>query len=153
VLCGHGGENYFFEGTAALKYLNEGRILTFALDGASQVPKPASRPPQSPYRKPPARTGPPEATIAGRNLFITHCARCHALGIPAISADLTRSSLVPDIDSLKAVLIKGVLQPLGMPRFSDVLSASDVAELQSYLIDQSWEAYNAQEAAKAGEPR
>lgn len=152
VLCGHGGENYFFEGTAALKYLNEGRILTFALDGSSEVPKPADRPPPQPYREPPARTGPPELTNAGRNLFVTHCARCHALGIPAISADLTRSSIVPNIDSLKAVLLKGALQPLGMPRFSDVLSAADVGALQSYLIDQSWEAYKAQEAAKAGQP-
>jgi quinohemoprotein ethanol dehydrogenase len=152
VLCGHGGENYFFEGTAALKYLNEGRILTFALDGASEVPKPAERPPPSPYTEPPARTGSPEETIAGRNLFITHCARCHALGIPAISADLTRSSIVPNIDSLKAVLLKGVLQPLGMPRFSDVLSAGDVAALQSYLIDQSWDAYKAQEATNVGRP-
>ena len=150
VLCGHGGENYFFEGTAALKYLNEGRILTFALDGADEVPKPAERPPPPPYREPQARTASPDAVIAGRNLFITHCARCHALGIPAISADLTRSSIVADINSLKAVLLKGVLQPLGMPRFNDVLSAGDVASLQSYLIDQSWDAYKTQEAAKGG---
>ena len=74
------------------------------------------------------------------------------MGIPAISADLTRSSIVPNIDSLKAVLLKGALQPLGMPRFSDVLSAADVGALQSYLIDQSWEAYKAQEASKAGQP-
>jgi hypothetical protein len=73
------------------------------------------------------------------------------LGIPAISADLTRSAIVPNIDSLKAVLLKGVLQPRGMPRFSDVLSAGDVGSLQSYLINQSWEAYTAQEAAKAGQ--
>jgi quinohemoprotein ethanol dehydrogenase len=151
VLCGHGGENYFFEGTAALKYLNEGRILAFALDGASDVPKPAVRPSPTPYREPPLQTGSPESIIAGRNLFITHCARCHALGIPAISADLTRSSIVPNIDSLQAVLLKGVLQPLGMPRFSDVLSAGDVAALQSFLIDQSWAAYKTQEAGQRGQ--
>jgi hypothetical protein len=58
---------------------------------------------------------------------------------------------VPNIDSLQAVLLKGVLQPLGMPRFSDVLSAGDVAALQSFLIDQSWEAYKSQEAEKSGQ--
>jgi quinohemoprotein ethanol dehydrogenase len=153
VLCGHGGENYFFEGTAALKYLNEGRILAFALDGAAEVPKPAERPPPRPYTEPPPRTGSPELSNAGRNLFVIHCARCHALGIPAISADLTRSSIVPSIDSLKAVVLKGALQPLGMPRFSDVLSDSDVGALQSYLIDQTWEAYNTQEAGKPSSAR
>ena len=91
-------------------------------------------------------------TNAGRNLFVTHCARCHALGIPAISADLTRSSIVPNIDSLKAVLLKGALQPLGMPRFSDVLSAADVGALQSYLIDQSWRRTRLRKPAKAGQP-
>lgn len=153
VLCGHGGENYFFEGTAALKYLNEGRILTFALDGASEVPKPPDRPSPSPYREPPAGSATPELIVAGRNLFISHCARCHALGIPAISADLTRSSIVPDIDSLKAVLLKGVLQPRGMPRFNDVLSANDVGALQSYLIDETQKAYKTQQAAISGIPR
>ena len=76
-----------------------------------------------------------------------HCARCHALGIPAISADLTRSDVVGSLDAFKTVVLKGALQPLGMPRFSDALSDGDVAALQTYLIDQSWEAFKAQETA------
>jgi quinohemoprotein ethanol dehydrogenase len=146
ILCGHGGSNYFFLGTPAMLYANEGRVLTFALDGAPEVPKPARRPEAPPYAQPPPRMGTPEFVNAGRNLFFIHCARCHTLGVPAISPDLSRSAVVASFDALKEVVLKGVLQPNGMPRFSDVLTAADVSALQGYLIDQWWQAYDEQKA-------
>jgi quinohemoprotein ethanol dehydrogenase len=146
ILCGHGGSNYFFLGTPAMQYANEGRVLTFALDGAPEVPKPARRPEAPPYAQPPPRMGTLEFVNAGRNLFFIHCARCHTLGVPAISPDLSRSAMVASFDALKEIVLKGVLQPNGMPRFSDVLSAADVSALQGYLIDQWWQAYDEQKA-------
>ena len=146
VQCGHGGQYMNFLGTSALHYVNEGRVLTFALDGAGAVPKPPVRP-ESSYRQPPPRSGSPELVAAGRNLFFNYCSRCHTLGVPAISADLSRSDVVASIDALKSVLLKGALLPLGMPRFDDVLSSGDVNALQSYFIDQWWDAYAAQQTA------
>jgi quinohemoprotein ethanol dehydrogenase len=146
VLCGHGGSNYFFLGTAGMQYVNEGRVLTFALGGAPDVPRPAARAVPSPYPPPPARTGGPELINAGRDLFFNRCSRCHTLGVPAITPDLSRSNVVASLDALQAVLLKGVLQPYGMPRFSDVLGPADVEALQSYFIDQWWRAYATQNA-------
>jgi quinohemoprotein ethanol dehydrogenase len=147
VLCGHGGQYMNFLGTSSLHYVNEGRILAFALDGAGDVPKPPVRD-AFPYREPPARTGSPELVRAGRNLFFNYCARCHTLGVPAISPDLSRSDVVASIDAFKVVLLNGALLSKGMPRFDDVLSAGDAIALQSYFIDQWWEGYNAQGATK-----
>jgi quinohemoprotein ethanol dehydrogenase len=132
-----------------MDYVNEGRILTFALDGEPEIPKPAARPKAEPYDKPPPRTGSPELVAAGRNLFVIHCARCHSIGIPAISPDLSRSKSLASLDALEAIVLKGALQPGGMPRFSDVLSAGDASALQSYLIDESWQAYEDQENSGA----
>jgi quinohemoprotein ethanol dehydrogenase len=147
VLCGHGGQYMNFLGTSALHYVNEGRILAFALDGTADVPKPPLRV-QTPYREPPPRSGSPELVRAGRDLFFNYCVRCHTLAIPAISADLSRSEVVASIDAFKAVLLKGALLPKGMPRFDDVLSAGDALALQSYFIDQWWEGYRAQGTGK-----
>jgi quinohemoprotein ethanol dehydrogenase len=135
-----------------MRYLNEGRLLTFALDGAAEVPKPALRAELGPYPTPPPATGSPELVKAGQDLFFIHCARCHSLGVPAITPDLSRSSVVASLDALKEVVLKGALQPAGMPRFSDVLSAADVGALQSYFVDEWSKAYAAEHPATAHDP-
>ena len=148
VLCGHGGTNFAFLGTSAMSYLNEGRVLTFALDGGA-TPTPPPREPPPPYREPPPHSGSPELIAAGRNLFTAHCAKCHALGVPAISADLSRfSNDVPDFDAFKAIVLKGALLPLAMPRLDDILNSDDTKAIYDYLIDQEWAAYKEQETAK-----
>jgi quinohemoprotein ethanol dehydrogenase len=149
VLCGHGGgASYIFSGTAGMQYVNEGKVLTFALNGATEVPKPAPKPKMPPYPQPPPRMGTAESIIAGRDLYLMHCARCHTLGVPAITPDLSRSNIVSSLDALKAVVLKGILQPSGMPRFSDVLRPADVSILQSYFIDQWWQSYDAEKTAQ-----
>jgi hypothetical protein len=71
--------------------------------------------------------------------------------VPAITPDLSRSTVVVSFDALKEVVLKGALQPYGMPRFSDTLTAADVSALQGYLIDQWWQTYDA-EKAHQGKP-
>jgi quinohemoprotein ethanol dehydrogenase len=85
-------------------------------------------------------------------LFFIHCARCHTLGVPAITPDLSRSSVVASLDALEEVVLKGALQPAGMPRFSDVLSAGDVSALQSYFVDEWSKAYDAEHAMRRHDP-
>jgi quinohemoprotein ethanol dehydrogenase len=148
VLGGHGGSYFAFLGTAAMSYINEDRVLTFALDGGP-TPKPVLREAPPAYREPPPRSGSPELIAAGRNLFTAHCGKCHSLGVPAISADLTRlSNDVPDFDVFAVIVLKGGLLPLGMPRLDDVLDSDDARAIYDYLIDQEWAAFNDQEASK-----
>jgi quinohemoprotein ethanol dehydrogenase len=142
VLCGHGGMYLNFQGTAAWDYVNEDRILTFALDGSPRTPTPPRRTPPASREEPAlARTGPPELVMAGRQVFVVHCARCHTLSTPAISSDLTRSPSIYSIDSLDAILLRGALASGGMARFDDVLTDGDVFAIQAYLVNEAWDAY------------
>ena len=142
VLCGHGGMFLNFLGTAAWYYINEDRILTFAIDGIPETPTPPRRKPPVARAEPSmARNGSSELVEAGRSLFITHCARCHTLDTPAISSDLTRSAAIYSIETLDAVLLRGALSSAGMGKFDDVLTEPDLYSIQAYLVDETWNAY------------
>ena len=150
VLCGHGGMFLNFLGTAAWEYVNEDRILTFAIDGMPKTPTPPRRMP------PPARAEPPlarfrttELVRSGQELFVVHCARCHTLDMPAISSDLTRSSAIYSIDTLDAIILKGALVPAGMGKFDDVITDRDLYALQAYLVNETWDAYEEERAHSA----
>jgi quinohemoprotein ethanol dehydrogenase len=75
-----------------------------------------------------------------------HCARCHTLNMPAISSDLTRSPAIYSIDTLDAILLRGALVPGGMGRFDDVLTNGDVSAIQTYLVNEAWDAYQEERA-------
>jgi quinohemoprotein ethanol dehydrogenase len=149
VLCGHGGTKWEFTGTAAMNYMNEGRVLAFALDGAAQVPKPARRE-EEPYRQPPERAGTPEQIAAGKALFVQWCARCHSIGVPAMSPDLSRlGDGIGSLDTFKTIVRGGAFLPLGMPRFDDAISEKDAIQIHDFLIDQAWEQYRRQEESQS----
>jgi quinohemoprotein ethanol dehydrogenase len=145
VLQGHGGSTmYSHQGTAAMHAANEGRILVLKL-GGSAVPQPVARP-QEPYRLPPARKGTPEQIASGRTLFVTWCSKCHNLGVPAVTPDLTRLNRGIGAEEVFASIVRrGALLAGGMPRFDDVLSSQNVADLHAYIIDQAWQAYDAEQ--------
>ncbi len=145
VMQGHGGSIMFsLVGTAGINYVNEGRILVLKL-GGSDIPKPAPRT-EEPYRQPPARVGTAAQVSTGRSLFFTWCSKCHTLGAPAVTPDLSRLNRgIGSADAFKAIVLQGALLPLGMARFNDVLSAEDADDIHAYLVDQSWQAYDAQQ--------
>jgi quinohemoprotein ethanol dehydrogenase len=78
--------------------------------------------------------------------FVEECSRCHALGIN-VTPDLRRLNAGLHAE-FKDIVLHGVLGAAGMERFDDILSERDVENIHAYLIDQSWVAYRAQEAAK-----
>jgi quinohemoprotein ethanol dehydrogenase len=152
VMQGHGGSLMFsLLGTAALNYVNEGRILVLKL-GGSDIPKPALRT-EEPYRQPPARIGTAAQIDAGRSLFYTWCSKCHTLGAPAVTPDLSRLNRgIGSADAFKAIVLQGALLPLGMARFNDVLSPEEADEIHAYVVDQSWQAYDTQQQKIRSEP-
>ena len=148
VLAGHGGSVYALLGTAGMQYVNEGRVLTFALGGVAEVPKPA---PQviKPFRQPPPQSGSPSEILKGKILYNTYCGRCHALGVPGLSPDLSRlEDGIASFDVFQSIVRKGALMSRGMPRMDDVISESDARVLHSYFVDEAWTAYRAEAAAK-----
>lgn len=154
VMAAHGG-GYLgsFMGTAAMKYVNEGRVIAFRIGGASDVPKPPVRF-DEPFRQPPPLTASPTKVATGLELFNVWCARCHSLGVPGVTPDLSR--LRDGIDNLavfQAIVLKGAFLARGMARFDDVLSPADTEALHAYLVDQAVQAYKHQSAAASTGPK
>ena len=147
VQVGYGGtaiaEGPYPPNSAAMKYQNTNRILAFKLGGAA-VPTPPVRV-DEPFAKPPPQTATAAEINAGEVKFIEECSRCHALG-PSITPDLRRLNAGLHA-AFKDIVLHGALAPAGMERFDDLLSDKDAANIHAYLIEQSWIAYRAQEAA------
>jgi len=135
--------------SAAFKYQNVNRIIAFDLGGGA-VPKPPRRV-AMPFPKPPAQTASAARIHLGEVEFVRECSRCHVFG-PSVTPDLRKLS--PGLHAeFDAIVLRGLLAPAGMERFDDLLTQADVDDIHAYLIDQSWQAYRAQQAALAGRPR
>ena len=82
--------------------------------------------------------------ISPEVLYNRFCARCHELG-RGVLPDLR--SLSPGLhQSFYDIVLKGILAPVGMARWDDVLSRADAESIHAYIVDEAWKAYNAQTA-------
>jgi quinohemoprotein ethanol dehydrogenase len=147
VQVGYGGtgiaEGSIPPGSAAVKYENTNRIIAFKLGGGA-VPTPPVRAAE-PFGEPPPSTASASSINAGEIKFIEECSRCHTLGL-STTPDLRK--LNPGLHAMfKDIVLHGALAPAGMEPFDDILNDKDVENIHAYLIDQSWIAYRAQQAA------
>lgn len=138
VMAGYGGAVLFLpfpKGSAAYKYGNAGRIVTFRLNGGpTPKPVPVAEQPQDP---PPPKEGIPATIARGEVLYNRYCSRCHAFG----------RGLVPDLRRLPRaihnifydVVLRGADAINGMARWDDVLTQGDAEAIHAYLVDQSWQ--------------
>ena len=149
VQAGYGGSSITVgpipPSSAALKYRNTNRIIAFKLGGGA-VPMPPPRE-EPPLLAPPKQTATQAQIDAGEIKFIEQCSRCHQLG-PSSTPDLRRLNDGLHV-AFKDIVMKGLLAPAGMERFSDLLSDKDADEVHAYLIEQSWIAYRQQQSAAA----
>jgi quinohemoprotein ethanol dehydrogenase len=138
VMAGYGGgllASPFPQGSAAYKYGNEGRIVTFRMDGGV-TPKPAlaAEPPQGNL---PTKEGTPVSIDRGEVLYNRYCSRCHVFG-RGLLPDLRRLSPVTH-QLFYQIVLNGIYQGKGMARWDDVLTRSDAEAIHAYLIDQAWQ--------------
>ena len=96
-----------------------------------------------PIPEPPQQTASADTIAIGAQLFAQNCTTCHfnaPRGYPPDLHRLTRAkhALFNDI------VLKGLLRPLGMPQWDDVLSQNDVDAIHAYIISIEWDAYNAE---------
>jgi len=135
VMAGYGGgviAGAYDPASAIAKYLNEGKLLTFKV-GGGPVPKPTVR--DNTIPEPPPMTASAETVAHGAQAFTKVCGFCHGFG--AVS-----SLVAPDLrhisnetrDNLEEIVLHGALAGRGMPNFSDMLNAEDVAAIRAYLI-------------------
>jgi quinohemoprotein ethanol dehydrogenase len=144
VMAGYGGGVLyapFPPQSAAYKYGNAGRIVAFKLGGAA-VPKPAPVG-DAPFQQP-ARRASPSQLAEGEVLYLRYCSRCHAMG-RGLLPDLRR--LAPAThQAFNDIVVKGAYVSKGMARWDDVLSPTQAEALHGYLIEQAWQAYDAEHA-------
>lgn len=137
VMAGYGGTLLYLpypKASAAYRFGNEDRIVTFRL-GGGPTPKP---PPVRPAALPalPPRTGTAAQIARGQVLFNRYCSRCHTFG-RALLPDLPRTSAALS-SAFYAIVLRGADQAHGMGRFDDDLTRSDAEAVHDYLIEQAW---------------
>ncbi|MBB84456.1 MAG: PQQ-dependent dehydrogenase, methanol/ethanol family [Deltaproteobacteria bacterium] len=140
VAAGWGASFAMSGGEAALlaKVRGGARVLVWKLGGEAEVPP--GRPPLGPV---PSPTYHLDSTPAERRLgairYQEHCGACHGPG------GVGGGSGVPDLRYLSEathalfprILLEGLLEPAGMPRFEDLLSPEEVRAIQAFLLEQA----------------
>ena len=151
VMAGYGGGLGFSypEGTAAYRYGNAGRIVTFKL-GGGPVPRPQEMLQTREIPRPPLqRFGTAAVLDRGRALFTRNCVICHKNG--------PRAGAVPDLRHMSAqthaqfndIVLKGVRSAKGMGSFAGILDTQDVKDIHAALVDDSWREYENSEQEHA----
>ena len=133
VMAGQGGGYSMTIGLERLPASPVRRVLTFALGGDGILPAydlPAGRP------RPPAAEADADAIARGGKTYTRFCSRCHGAGVVSDGS-------VPDLrklehhwyDQFDEVVLGGLMQDAGMPRFDSVLSPQQSAEVKAYILD------------------
>jgi quinohemoprotein ethanol dehydrogenase len=113
-----------------------GRVLTFALDGnASMEPRPFG------HTEPPVPALPLEASAAtirdGQELYEGLCFGCHGSGTIAGSLPDLRYSSADVHAQFEQIVLGGLREQRGMPRFDDLIDAEEVRAIQQYILSRS----------------
>jgi quinohemoprotein ethanol dehydrogenase len=137
VLAGFGGAMapLYPSESAAHRYQNYGRLLTFKLGGTG-TPLPPVREPLTTPPPPELPAAKPEVVQRGAAMFFTYCVFCHG------GQGEARLSAYPDLfrlnaqvhDSFQQIVHGGQLAGNGMAGFADVLSPQDVTAIQAFLV-------------------
>lgn len=139
VAVGRGGALTMNTGKSYPTANPNNRIMAFKLDGAQVLPPVVV--PDKPA--PPPRLGLSEADVEeGRQLFQRFCARCHG-------ADAVGDGSIPDLrylepvwhENFEAVVLDGMMEKAGMPRFDDVLDSESTRKVHAYVIKRAHEDY------------
>jgi quinohemoprotein ethanol dehydrogenase len=143
---GGGGWNNWLPQNIAFTKGNANRILAFRLDGGA-TPVPPDLPPVAPLPEPPAQSGTAADIAAGAQLFAANCASCHANAPRAPVPDLRRTSAATHA-AFHDIVLRGALQPRGMPRWDDLLNAQQVDQIHAYIISVARQAWADEQKAK-----
>ncbi|KAA1191900.1 PQQ-dependent dehydrogenase, methanol/ethanol family [Pseudohalioglobus sediminis] len=146
VMAGQGGGYSLATGVERIPASPKRRVLTFSLDGSALLPAyelPAGR------EQPPAANADADTLQRGGEAYNRFCLRCHGAG--AVS-----DGSIPDLRKLDnhwyeqfdAVVLGGSMAGLGMPRFDDVLTPEQAADIKAYVLDRAGEEWELQQDAR-----
>ena len=128
------------------KSRGQSRLLAFKIGGTAKIPADALEL----FKRPTAPRPTPELAHRGKLVYETSfCADCHGL------AGETSGGTIPDLrrtstqnpKRFEGVVVRGIMKDTGMPTFKDI-AQEDVQAMQAFLINEAWNAYEAQEQGK-----
>jgi quinohemoprotein ethanol dehydrogenase len=144
IMAGMGGSlgGIAAPGSAAYRYGNHGRIVSFKLGGGA-VPHPAERThgPEDFAIPALARQGSPSSIQEGSILFQRHCAKCHTNTGEGNVPDLRKMSASTHAQ-VAAIIVNGTRADRGMGNFSGLLSVEQMEKVRDYLISLAWDTYD-----------
>lgn len=120
-----------------------GRILAFTLTGSESLPAVD----KLSIPKPPAMPQVSDDILSqGAIAYSRFCSRCHGTNVVSDGA-------IPDLrhletvwhDNFNAVVLDGMMEAAGMPRFDDVLDEQSAAAIQAFIIEQAHQEYQRRE--------
>jgi quinohemoprotein ethanol dehydrogenase len=139
VLAGWGGPEVLGNRATGKGKVAPGKLLSFSLGGTAKLP---------PYEHVMKPVPMPTFQLAasrpeiekGRALFATFCARCHG-------GDAVSGGSVPDLryttaamhERFEEIVRGGALRELGMPSFSEDVTAAQVRLIHAYVLDRARE--------------
>lgn len=136
VVAGWGGAFSTTAGAPRHKgnVLQQGRILAFKLNGTARMPEPEITHVNIP--EPPEFDSTDEEVFNGQQQYARFCSICHGAGVNS-------GSQIPDLKYLgesgfarfDSIVLGGVYESLGMPRFDHVLSRQDSKDVQAYIAE------------------
>ncbi|MEO0061653.1 MAG: hypothetical protein RLZZ08_213 [Pseudomonadota bacterium] len=138
VQAGWGGGGWGFVPPYSAAYAkgNANRLLVFRI-GGGETPVPANlRPIEVAPAAPPQLPGvTPQMIASGGTLFTQHCSICHSNQPRAPLPDLRRMSPGTH-EAFDQIVLNGLFQPNGMPRWDDLLKPDQVKAIHAWLITQ-----------------
>ena len=136
ILAGWGGAAIASGNSGVLKdgkLHNSGKLFVFHLGGKKNVPSQLKEAKKLSY--PPEIDITADSVKAGASIYMEYCSLCH--GPRALS-----SGVIPDLRMIsnsthqrfQEIVLKGELEALGMPNFSDLLNSKDVTSVHHYIV-------------------
>jgi quinohemoprotein ethanol dehydrogenase len=144
VMAGYGGATlpFYTKGAALEKYVNNGRILAFKLNGG-RTPLP---PPVAEYEvpSPPKRVITKERAEMGGQSYNTYCVHCHGgFGKDHTSGYPDLSRMQPATHEIfNKIVLEGAYSAYGMAKFDDVLKVDDVEAIHDFLVQRQMDVYD-----------
>ena len=134
ILTGTGGGELFAgeTGTASLTYGNLGRLLTFALGGAEELPPPTAVDRSIPEQQ---LADVDDVELAqGERLYNSYCGVCHGVLGRSGGAIADLRMMTPEVHAIfDQIVLEGTLAPNGMAAFDDVLAPEDTARIHAFV--------------------
>ena len=148
VMAGWGGPTTLGNRAIGKGKIGHGRLAVFSIGGTATLEPIEQIAPPVPM--PTFKLAVSRSEIdQGSNLFAAFCSRCHG-------GDAVSSGLVPDLrytneskhQIFQQIVRGGALRELGMPSFSEDLTAAQVRSIEGYILNRARESAQADAAAK-----